>query len=378
MATATQRLRNPSITQKDIAEHSGVAQSTVSRVLRGDPRVDAARAARVRAAISTLGYDPAAHDVARRLVSRRSGKRLKNHTVAIVFPGQIFTDPYFHALAQGATEALITAGYSMLWVHMGQDTLPPALRRGEIDGILVCLPGCQLLSVLIDLAQSSTLPLPLVSLIRAMDADHSVTADDEGGGYTVMRHLLDLGHRHVLQFLDPSFTFNGENAPLARRIQGIQRALHEAGLSPENNIHYYPLSDHWMDPDCLAAYTAGLTPETARQHPVVAYLRANPQITALLGINDATALHAWATLSAAGLRVPEDYSVIGFDDTLPSPDARGQNRLTSVRLPLIDIGRAGVRLLCDLIDETAEHRTQVVLPTDLILRGSTAPASVRA
>jgi LacI family transcriptional regulator len=377
----SRKLRNSAITQKDLARHTGVAQSTVSRVLKGDPRVTAAVAARVHAAAAALGYDPAAHDVARRLVSRRSGARVRNQTMAVVFPGLIFQDPYFHAMAHGVTDALIAAGYSMLWVHIDAlqpprslEALPPALRRGEVDGVLVCMPNPQLLTLLNELAASSSPPLPLVSLIRASDAAAHVTADDEGAGYAAMRHLLALGHQHVLQFLDSSFYKTGEHAPLARRIHGLQRALQEAGLSPDDHIHFYPLSDSWMAPDRLAAYTAALTPDQARQHPVVAYLRANPQITALLGVNDAVALHTWATLTAAGLRVPEDYSLLGFDDTLPGPAPQAVPCLTTIRLPLQEIGHAGVRLLCDLIDGQADPYTQIVLPTTLIVRASTAPS----
>jgi DNA-binding LacI/PurR family transcriptional regulator len=383
--TTIQQLHNPSITQKDIARHSGVAQSTVSRVLRGDSRVDAILKARVTASIAALGYDPAAHDIARRLVSRRIGKRLKNQTVAMVFPGLIFQDPYFHAMAHGATDALFAAGYSILWVYvdtiaspqMSLDVLPSALRRGEVDGILVCMPNPQLLALLNNLVHSSPVPLPLVSLIRTVDADNSVTADDEGGAYSAMRHLLELGHRHVMQFLDSSFYSYGAQAPLARRIRGVQHALQEAGLAPDEHIHFYPLSDHWMEPSALQDYTKTITPEKARQHPVVAYLLANPQITALLCINDAVAMHAQATLTAAGLNVPDDYSIIGYDDTMTWPDPLIQNSLTTVRLPLYAIGYEGIQLLCRLIDEAPVPQTQIELPTEIILRGSTAAPRLR-
>lgn len=376
--------RKSAISQKDIARHSGVNQSTVSRVLGGKPYVDAATAARVRATTAALGYDPNANDVARRLVSRRRGVRLKHHVVALVFPELIFDDPYFAAIARGATYALCDAGYAALWLlttlaHTFRtlEELPPALRRGEMDGVIVCLPHPRSLTTLNSVAAALPTPLPLISLLRAGDAPVGVSADEEGGAYAAMRHLLALGHRHVLQCIDDSWHI-GESPQLERRVGGLRRALHEAGLAPEAHLHLVPAGAGWMNPATLAAYTAHLTPAQARQHPLVAYLRAHPQITALLGVNDAVALHAWATLAAAGLRVPEDYSLLGFDDTLAGPTPCGPNQLTTVRLPLEAIGREGVHLLCAALDAPPPSPPHRVLPTELIVRGSTALAAVRA
>jgi DNA-binding LacI/PurR family transcriptional regulator len=327
--------------------------------------------------MAELGYDPAAHDAARRLVARRQGQRVKNFTVALLFPRPGVDNTYIHRMTTGAIDELAEAGYSALWVHLNHasplaspEALPLALRRGEVDGILVCLPNPGLLTLL-DTLYRDRGACPIVSLIRESGAIPSVRTDDEAGAYAAMRHLLELGHRQVLQFLLTPHPAHVDK-PIDRRLRGVQRALQDAGLSPEEHLHFFPISEAWTNPAFLPDDLAALPPAQAAAHPLVAYLRANPQITALLGFNDANALYAWATLAAAGYRIPEDYSLIGFDDTDPKFGAQGHNLLTSVRLPLVDVGREAVRLLCQLIDGTPDIACQRTLPTELLLRASTA------
>jgi DNA-binding LacI/PurR family transcriptional regulator len=100
-------------------------------------------------------------------------------------------------------------------------------------------------------------------------------------------------------------------------------------------------------------------------------MRAHPEVTAILGWNDGVALHAWYTLEAAGWRIPGEISLIGFDDAAAMPGPDGRNLLTTVRVPLREIGEEAARLITARVTgalPTDEHRT---LPTELILRGST-------
>ena len=105
---------------------------------------------------------------------------------------------------------------------------------------------------------------------------------------------------------------------------------------------------------------------------LASYLREHPEITAVLAMNDASALRAWALLEREGIRVPRDVSIVGFDDTDPKLDADGRNLLTTVRLPLEELGREAARQLVGAITGRTKREEPVILPTELVVRGSTA------
>jgi len=281
---------------------------------------------------------------------------------------------YYNRLFWGVLHGLVAEGYAMLVNKLpcakgqpGPD-LTPLVRQGDIDGIIVPEnPAAD--AQVAALRQRAGRALPLVSLIWPGEDCSSVVADDEAGMYAATRHLLDLGHRELL-YLAQAYS----NALSRWRMAGIGRALAEAGLSPDRCLHTMPVFPYWYSPPSDArAHRA----EDGGEHPLVRWLRAHPAVTAVLGWNDSAALHAWYTLEGAGWRIPADISIIGFDDTTPMPGPAGENLLTSVRVPLRDIGAEAARLIVrrihgDLTDD--ECRT---LPTTLEVRASTAPARAR-
>ncbi|OPZ87676.1 MAG: Catabolite control protein A [bacterium ADurb.Bin429] len=357
------------VTLQDIADRCGLSLFTVSLALRGDTRVKPATAERVRAAATELGYDPARNQVARRMAMLRHGRKVINRVVALFVPENVEEVTYYHRLFWGVLHGLRTEGYAMLVNklplakgHPSPD-LTPLVRQGEIDGIIVPEnPSAD--AQVTALRQSGGRLLPLVSLIWPCEDCSSVMADDEGGMYAATRHLLDLGHREFL-YIAQAFP----NALSRARTAGISRALTDAGLSPDRCLHTMPVFPYWYSPPNGARRA-----EDDNEHSLVRWLRAHPAVTAVLGWNDNAALHAWYTLEGAGWRIPADISIIGFDDTTPMPGPAGENLLTTVRVPLRDIGAEAARLIVrrihgDLADD--ECRT---LPTTLEIRASTAPA----
>jgi len=361
------------VTQKGIAARCGVAQSTVSRVLSGDARIPAETAALVLDAARELGYDPAVHDIARRLVSRRRGQRVRTSQVAALFPVMPFEHGFFRPMLHGAYEVLSEARYSLLLTPVlekdagaDQGILPVALRRGDIDGTLVCFADSRLLEVLNRLHPLNQ-HFPTVAMISEVSEAPVVQTDDRQGEYAAIKHLLELGHRHILHL-----THIKERMLQEPRFSGALQAYQEKGLDMTNYLHYLPYPEGWLAPETLRQkYFHNGDLIHSGEQIVLDYLTAHAEITAIVGMNDATALHTWYALNRAGFRVPDDYSLVGFDDTDPMLDEHGHNLLTSVRRPLVEVGRAAARLLLQRIEGRGMPAEETVLPTELIVRAST-------
>lgn len=372
-------------TMRDIAVQCGVSIWTVSLALRHDPRVSAATAERVLAAANTLGYDPAIHQAARRLVSKRLGQPVLNNVIGLLLPPHFQTANYFAFTSLGVLDVLATAGYAVLTTYAHLPTqpttpnFPPIYTRGEVDGVISM--GYFLGDPLIQRLRANPgfANRPMVSLILPRDGCSSVMTDDRAGAYAATTHLLELGHRHILHSYDPA------QVPLmTERLAGAQQAMRDAGFDPERNLHYTDKlffgnlnpPHHLRLPDLTSDDQLDVV---ARHHleSLVAYLKAHPEVTAILAYNDPTARRIWYMLQQRGLRVPEDISLIGFDDTDAIPDEYGRNVLTTVRLPLELVGQEGARLIIRRLTGEAEEQTHLVLPTELVIRSSTAPPCVR-
>jgi LacI family transcriptional regulator len=346
----------------------------VSFVLRGDPRFSPTTVARVKAAAEELGYDPSQHHAARRLVMMRRGVRVINHLVGLFLPAHFYQANYFAQLFQGVAESLTRARYGMLMLPMygWQESpeefpfLPPSLTRGEVDGLIAFCATASAETLLGLLGRYYDLDtFPIVLLIHDVPGCSAVVADDEAGGHAAVAHLLALGHRHLLTV--PEMT--GKTETYLRRRQGMERALHEAGLDPARYLHELPevlgssFPPHHLDIDAI----------DVASHPLIGYLSAHPEITGILARNDAAARRIHWLLSQTGRRVPDDYSLIGYDDVDPLLDANGRNILTSVRVPLDALGQAAAELLIRQVQTESVTPERLVLPVELQVRGTTAP-----
>lgn len=365
------------LTLKDIAAYCRVGKVTVSRALNNAPEISEATRARILAAAEALGYTREQHEAARRLALRKSGQRFINHIVAMIFPDYYHQAPYFQRLSHGVQDALTAQHYAMLTVTMSPGTggespvLPPIFTRGEVDGAIIANMETtydQLLRVSPGFAGH-----PLVYMIRQHPDGASVVADDCRGAYLATQHLLALGHRHLLYF-----TAGGIGDIYGQREEGMRQALLEYGLAPAQHLHYCPWV--WLGPLMpaharlpLAEYLADDPHGLYRRNidGFLAQLRAQPGITAILAPNDAMALHIWHILLANGLRVPDDYSLVGFGDDLAKYDDDGHNLLTTVQVPLEEIGRQATTMLLAMIAGTPAPATPLRIPTSLTIRAST-------
>lgn len=367
------------VTITDIARRCSVSIGTVSKALHGSAEIGEARAEEIRTMAQALGYDPTAYPEARRLVARRSGRKILNHQLAACFPAYFTHAAYHTAIFSGIIDVVTQTDFGLLTLIDADATpakekahrFPSSLRRGEVDGIIVygkeysshpmlnaltCLPACR--------------HLMKVSLLAPERGCAAVLVDDVDGMRQAAAHLFSLGHRHLLYV-----RHNMTSTAATRRENGLQRAYNDYGLDPATHLQIFQhqlisltLPTHYLEP-------SPSPPTAVEAHPLVQYLRAHPEITAIVAHNDPVAIRLWYLLEEAGWRIPEDISLVGCDDTDPIRDARGQNLLTTVRLPLHDLGQEAARLLIRLVTEEAVANEPLLLPTELIIRGTTAPPS---
>ncbi len=340
--------RAMSVTIREVARRAGVSTATVSRILSGASTSRPATVAAVRAAAEALDYRPSS--IARSLKTRLSGTL-----------GLIVTDvhnPFFPELVAAVEDAAWAHGLRVILCNGARDPRREAdylalLQDGRVDGLIVAA-GHVTDGYAAQLA-TSAVPVVIVNSERADLGVPTIVSDNRAGGRLAAEHLLGLGHRHVAVVTGPS-----ERADSADRVQGALDALELAGL-PRGDV---PVVD------------VGEAAEGRR--PFVELLAEWPGVTGLVCYNDVTAIGVIRALRADGRRVPEEISVVGFDDI--DAAAWVEPPLTTIVQQKAEMGRWAVRRLVERIagmGGEAERAERVVLPVSLCVRGSTGPAPSR-
>jgi DNA-binding LacI/PurR family transcriptional regulator len=304
---------------RDVAARAGVGVGTVSRVLNDAPGVADATRERVRAVMDELGYRPSS--TARNLSLGRT------QTLGVVAP--FFTSPSVVERLRGIDDVIGDSAYDLTLFNIEtleqrHAALRRFARRTRIDGVIVI--SLPLTAAEVRAMGRDGLPAVLVDVANA-ELPH-VAIDDVEGGAIATRHLLDAGHRQIAfvgDVKDIEFGF----ASSERRLEGFQSALRDAGVAlPPGYVKRGP-------------FGRASASRLARQ---LLALRRRP--TAIFAASDVQAFGVLDAAARAGLAVPEDLSVIGFDD-IELASAIG---LTTVRQPLRASGQAGARLLLDALD----------------------------
>ncbi len=326
-----------------MAGAAGVSKTAVSFAFNNPEKLGQATLERVLGVAHELGYAP--HPAARALSMRRSG------TIGVLIPQRlstVFANPFLSELMQGLGELCEEHDLTLLLVPPLDGSLEGAIRRASVDGFisLGLGPGDRALEVLDRLGISTVL------IDSEGSPEHpSVNVDDTGGARAAAEHLLGLGHRDLAVLVLPPTRSQVGNTPVAaRRLAGYRAAIHEAGA-----------------PDPVTI-TAGISVAAgARAFEALPKGRRRP--TAVLAMSDMVAIGVMSAAQAAGLRVPEDLSVVGFDDI---PMAAWTNPpLTTVRQPIVAKGRLAARLLIQRMKGRATVEP-TPLGTSLVLRGSTS------
>jgi LacI family transcriptional regulator len=330
------------VTIADVAAAAGVSVATVSKVLNDRYGVAEQTSARVRSVIEELGYTSSLG--AQSLRSRRSN-------VLGILTNDI--EPFNAELLKGAARAIRGTGYDLVvFSDCGQVEDQPGWERRALSRVSALTDGAILVT-------PSTVDVAVAAPVVAVDHNiqgtllPTVDSDNLSGGIAATEHLIRLGHRRI------GFLAGRTDLESSRlRQEGYRRALATAGIA--------------FDADLVRV--GGYTPEGARE-AARELLAPERRPTAIFGANDASALETIAVARSLGLRVPADLSVVGFDNVPES--ALCDPPLTTVEQPIQRMGVEAVQILIKLIDDPKRPPVQVVLPTKLVERASTAPPAER-
>jgi LacI family transcriptional regulator len=330
------------VTIRDVAREAGVSVGTVSRVMNDSAQVSPHTRAQVLDVVAALGYQP-----------NQSGRALARGrlpTVAVIVP--FVTHPSAIARIRGLVDGFRRVGHpvSIFDVEMPEHadehllTLTSGLRPE--GAVIVSLPMSA--PRVATLADAGLRP---VLVDAEADGLSSVVIDDVAGGALATAHLTELGHRRV--------AFLGDREPdgfgfvsSVRRHEGYREALAAAGVTPEPA--YERTAPHGRETACEQTRALLALPEPP---------------TAVFAASDTQALGVLDAAAARGLRVPEDLSVVGFDDI----DVAAHAGLTTVRQPLFESGLAAARILQAEVEEASRAPERLVLPVELVTRRTTAP-----
>jgi LacI family repressor for deo operon, udp, cdd, tsx, nupC, and nupG len=330
---------------KDIAEQLNVSAMTVSKALRDAKDIAPETRARVRQLAEQLGYVP---DIAAQGLRNR-----KSYLLGLVIPS--VANPIFGRMVSAIEERAEAARYGVLLAqtHNYAEREDAALRRlleRRVDGVLVwpvvrqnsVSPGFQRLKV------RGTPTLLLGSRVATFMEDIPCVACEEfEGSQRVTQHLLALGHRRIAYLCGPSLAVWAQE-----RYEGYKRALREAGLEVEDSLVFH----------------AGATIEDGEK-AALQMIQESCRATAIQCANDLVAIGCGETLLGQGLRLPEDFSLAGFGNTMVAGHFR--TPLTTARQPKARLGVAAVEAMLKLI--AGERPELARLPTPLVIRASTAP-----
>jgi DNA-binding LacI/PurR family transcriptional regulator len=332
-------------TIKTIAQQAGVTHSTVSRALRGDPRVRPETTARIRAIADELGYTPS-----------RIGRGLKTqrtHTLGLVVSH--ITDPFLTEVVRGVYDKVLPANYSLFVAATNVDrereaAIVRSFREQRVDGILIC--SSRLGGLYRTLIAEQSLPIVLINNQAEGQYAYAVAHDDRRAAKDCVAHLIDIGHQRI------GYLGNQRGGSTnADRLAGYHAAMTAAHVPVRATDVQHASTGH----------------PTASVEPIQTWLRQpdSERPTAIFCYNDLLAIGALRALKHAGLRVPDDISLVGFDDI--DMAAYVDPPLTTFAQPKHALGYRAAEMMFHLLDRSADGAGPVMLYGELIVRQSTRP-----
>ncbi len=327
------------VTIKDIARHSGVSVSTVSRVLNKKPDVNSETETRVNSAIKELGYSP--NSAARGLVLKRS------NAIGFVVPD--ITNPNFPELARGVVIRAKSYGYSVMFFDTNNNSKIEKeairlLKSKQVDGIILSFGRTNK----DELKKLKMERFPVVQIYRkiAHSAISTIAINNVDSGYTATMYLLKLGHRRIGHITTGSDSQSGRE-----RLDGYKKAL------AEMNIHF----------DSALVQTTDINFEGGRRC-MERLLEIKERPTAVFASHDMIAIGAYEAIYNAELSIPGDISIVGHDNIEMSKFIRP--KLTTVDTHKGKLGEESVDLLMEEIKKGASRNRERVFNTELIIRES--------
>lgn len=331
------------ITIYDIADKLEISVSTVSRALHDDRRISKEVTERVKNAAAAMGYTP--NTAARSL---RTGK---SNTVGLIV--RDINDEWYASIVPSIEKNCASNGLGLLLCNAdnrpeGENFYIKILRQRRVDGILILTPVHPTQDAYIE--ASKLVPMVLVDLLTDDPKINTVSVDHTMGAYTAAKHLIDLGHKEIAFMIGPI----NLSSSLAY-IDGYKQAMLDSGFQwKEDHLHIGPQ-----------------TTIDEGQKAFQKFWQLNPRPTAVASGSDFMAAGLMRTAQKSGVRVPEDLSIIGYDDiplsSLLSPP------LTTILQDKEKLGEEAIRLLLESMKPGKKEYLMVTIPPKLVVRDSTAP-----
>lgn len=325
---------------KDIARRANVSPSTVSRALHDHPRISVETKQYIQDLARSMGYVPS--EAARSLVNKRSA------TIGVAIAD--FRDPFYTNFIPGVEEVTISS-YHDLFVasfakdHQRERKLFEAFFEKRVAGIIVA--GSLVKDAYLSLENHS---IPAV-LVNCPSYPYSVSVDQFWGAQKAINYLISLGHRQI------AYVHQGLHSDTAiDRLKGYRAALHDHGFPIEENL-----------------ILQGEGVMGSEEKAVSQLLTLSERPTAIFCFNDMTAIGIMNTLQQRGFSIPQDFSVVGFDDL--DIAAYCHPRLTTIQQPVYQLGYRATKMLFQRIQGNNDLQLEVIEP-ELIVRDSTAPVGV--
>lgn len=332
------------ITIVDIAKELGISASTVSRALSDSPLVNADTKRTVLRTAERLGYQR--NELARALVKGSSG------AVGLLVPD--ITNPFFSDIARGVGEIVDRFGVGVILCNTDgrvdrELTYVRLMRRKRVDGLLICSTTTK--APYLQELKRAAIPFILVSRLSDQKDVPFVITDDHAGAKLAVEHLVDLGHRRI------GFIGGPENVQASRdRMDAYLDVLSDNELKTRKD---------WR---CYAGFTQAAGREAAQR-----MLTLSERPTAIFAANDVTALGVLEVAEGLDLRVPDDLSIVGYDDI--SYAALPRIQLTTIAQPAVEMGQIAANWLFKALEHPGLPGLQRTLAPRLVVRSTTAPAS---
>lgn len=335
-----------SVTIRDVAKLAGISVTTASAALNGTRastiRVSRQTKLRVQDAAAKLGYVPNA--IAKSLATGKSG------VIGMMLPyADAFIDqnPFCNEVMVGIIREVVHRHYNLMMYTATSEssTSAAAMIGSRVDGLLLVMPP-EAGAVLAKCERSG---IPYVSVLRVPVGEAmTVNSDDREGGRMAARHLAELGHKRIAHLKGDVTVLTS-----APRLQGFRAGLEECGVALPDDLVVQAGFDWRLGYEAMQGMLAA--PE--RKRP-----------TAIFAANDLCAEGAMRAIREAGMRIPEDMAVVGYDDTWYA--AMTQPPLTSVHMPIAEMGEIAARMLVDTLEGCRPEEAQPVLPVWLNVRKS--------
>lgn len=335
---------NMKITIKDVAKKAGVSVATVSLVVHNNNRISEITKKKVQQAIKDLNYHPSRS--ARGLVTNKTGN------IGFILRDSHFlkTEPFYTRIFLGAEFQARDEDYYLLLATISEDyreenILPRFVLEKNIDGIILAGKVPQLL---IDKLAEYRYPIVFVDYIPPEGNYSAVMIDNLRGGLLAAKHLIDYGHKKIA-FIGADLA----HPSLYDRLQGYKQALYNNGI---------PFDEDLVIIEDIPGRTQGY--RAAKK-----LLERNKDFTAVFACNDAMAIGIMQFLKDEGYSIPDDISLIGFDDV--EADLLIEPSLSTIRVPKIKLGVEALILLKDMIVNRNRNQKKVLVPVELVVRRST-------